>query len=126
MPLLQSDLVEIFNAMAAKKLGEQELQWRDGSAVTVILASEHYPIGSNQQENITGLEKLNTTDDSMIFHAATLNKNGQYYTNGGRVLGATAIGKTLADARSESYRITKKIDWEGVQYRNDIAYQGDC
>lgn len=121
MSLLESDLIDLLEAVADKTLSQQTLQWKNGSAVTVILASENYPEGGTVPRSIQGLEALENQSSSKAFHAATALKGSQFYTNGGRVLGLTATGSTLESARHHSYRMAENIFWEGVQFRRDIA-----
>lgn len=121
MALLKTDLFEIFNSILTKKLEDQEVQWKNGHAVTVILASEHYPNKGSNQAPIDGLENLIETKEAVAFHAATVNKNNRFYTNGGRVLGVTAIGDSLSSAKKLSYQMVEKVFWEGMQFRKDIA-----
>lgn len=124
MMLLDSDLVEIAEAGADKKLGEVDVKWKDEAAATVVLASGGYPQAYEKGFTIQGLEEVQENDRQVVFHAGTKKDQNRYLTTGGRVLGVTCLGATLQDALDNAYEIVEKIHWPGVQYRRDIGFKG--
>ncbi|MFE5320972.1 phosphoribosylamine--glycine ligase [Paenibacillus sp. NPDC056579] len=118
LPRLKTDLVDIFLAAVNGHLEHMDIQWSDEAAVCVILASEGYP-GSYPKG--LPIEGLNEVEGSVVFHAGTALKDGQIVTNGGRVLGITALGKDIADARAKAYADADRIRFQGKHYRTDIA-----
>lgn len=121
MRLLDSDLYDILVACADGTLDPSSVQWKDGFAVTVILASGGYPGGYQKGLPITGIEQAEALDDVVVFHAGTAVKDGQVVTNGGRVLNVTATGATLDEALDKAYSAVKLINFEGMHYRTDIG-----
>lgn len=122
LPLLDSDLLEIALACAEGRLNEVEIRWRDGAAVCVALASAGYPAAPQTGKPIRGLESL--PEEVLCFHAGTKSVDGQIVTVGGRVLGLTAQAATLREAVERVYRAVERIEFEGRQYRRDIAFNG--
>ncbi|ULL13689.1 phosphoribosylamine--glycine ligase [Paenibacillus sp. H1-7] len=118
LPRLKTDLLDIFLAAVNGHLEQMDIQWSDEAAVCVILASEGYP-GSYPKG--LPIEGLNEVQGSVVFHAGTALKDGQIVTNGGRVLGVTALGKDIADARAKAYADADRIRFQGKHYRTDIA-----
>lgn len=121
---LNSDLLEVFLAVCNNQLSEIKLSWSDKRAVCVVMASGGYPGSYKKGEEIFGLEKIDESSkgDSVVFHAGTtLNENKKIVTSGGRVLGVTSLGKTHEEAQKKAYENTKKIKFEGCQYRKDIG-----
>ncbi len=96
--------------------------WKKQSAVCVVMASKGYPEAYPKGDEITGLDL--TQKDTMVFHAGTKKEGNKIFTNGGRVLGVTALGNTLADAISNAYSATEKIHWKNKYYRKDIGKKG--
>jgi phosphoribosylamine--glycine ligase len=123
MRLLDTDLLEIINMSLDKKLNDLEVRWKDDTyACNIVLASGGYPSGYEKGKIITGIAEAEKEEDIIIFHAGTkLNENGELVTNGGRVLGVSAIGKTLEEALAKAYKAIEKISFEGMQYRKDIG-----
>ncbi len=123
MRLLDTDLLEIINMSLDKKLNELEVRWKENTyACNIVLASGGYPGDYEKGKVITGTEEASKMQDIIIFHAGTkLNENGELVTNGGRVLGVSAIGKTLEEALAKAYKAIEKISFEGMQYRKDIG-----
>lgn len=119
LPLLDSDLLEIMNAVVERRLSEQEIAWKEGAAVCVVLASEGYPSAYKKGDPITGLDQLPA--DTIVFHAGTKKENDGFVTNGGRVVGITACGKTLEEAREKAYASVDKVSFDGMQFRTDIS-----
>ncbi|AFC33477.1 PurD [Paenibacillus mucilaginosus 3016] len=118
LPRLQTDLLEIFLATVEGRLEEIDIQWSDEAAVCVILASEGYPGSYPKGLPIEGLESV---QDAIVFHAGTAIKDGAVVTNGGRVLGVTALGRDIAEARSKAYAAADGIHFAGKHNRTDIA-----
>lgn len=118
---LDTDLYKIMDAVVNNRLSEQEIEWSDNRAVTIVLASEGYPGSYPKGREITGLDAADNDDDLVIFHAGTKFDGDKVVTSGGRVLGASAIGKTHEEAREKAYRLAEKIHFEGAHYRKDIG-----
>lgn len=123
MRLLDTDLIEIINMSLDKKLNDLEVRWKDDTyACNIVLASGGYPGDYEKGKVITGIAEAEKEKDIIIFHAGTkLNENGELVTNGGRVLGVSAIGATLEEALVKAYKAIEKISFEGMQYRKDIG-----
>jgi phosphoribosylamine--glycine ligase len=120
MPLLESDLVEIFLDIADGYLNIDEIKWKDKSCVCVVIASRGYPESEEKDRVIEGLDKCDNRD-CMIFHAGTTMKNGKCVTNGGRILGITASDHSLRAAIAKVYECIEIINFDGMQYRHDIG-----
>jgi phosphoribosylamine---glycine ligase len=118
LALLETDLVEICDAMLARSLDKLRIDWQKGSAACVVLASKGYPAKAETGDVISGLDKAKT----LIFHAGTSkNENGDFITAGGRVLGVTATAANLDEALKRAYAAVGEINWNGMQYRRDIG-----
>lgn len=117
--LLETDLLDIIDAVIDGTLDEIELDWKDGSAVCVVMASGGYPQKYESGKLITGLDKVD--EDVVVFHAGTKSGDGGIYTNGGRVLGVTAMGKDISAAREKAYDNVKRIRFDDAFYRKDIG-----
>ncbi len=122
LPLLESDLMELLLAVQREELGRQKATFRDGSAVCVIAASGGYPDAYRKGEVITGLEEVD--EDVLVFHAGTRRDGERIVTDGGRVLGVTATDANLKRAVDRAYRNIRRIHFEGMHYRTDIAERG--
>jgi len=120
MPLLESDLVEIFFACLDGRLDQVPVRWSSDQAVCVVLASGGYPGDYPSGKEITGLEDANRIP-SVVFHAGTKQQGGRLVTAGGRVLAVTATAPTLYRARTQVYAAAGQIHFEGMHYRKDIA-----
>lgn len=119
---LETDIVDICEAMLAGKLGEMNMKWRQGSSACVVLASEGYPGKPRTGDMITGLDTATAVPNVEIFHAGTATQVGdEFFTNGGRVLGVTATGDDLSSALASAYSGVEKISWRGMHYRRDIG-----
>ncbi len=122
LPRLKNDIVEVFEACIDGKLDDVELSFRDESTVCVVLASDGYPVSYKKGYPISGLEWFDGRDDAFCFHAGTaFDADGNIVTNGGRVLGITALGKDIADARKNAYEAAAHVDFENKYSRSDIA-----
>ncbi len=124
LPLLKTDIIDIFTAILEERLDKIKVFWHEESAVCVVVASAGYPDEYEKGKKILGLEQIKKDNEVIVFHAGTVKKNGNYFTAGGRVLGVTATGKDLRDAMRKAYRGVKKISWEGLHYRKDIGMKG--
>jgi phosphoribosylamine--glycine ligase len=118
---LQSDLVELVEAALDGKLDQIQARFDTRASVGVVLAAGGYPANYSKGDEIDGLELGNA--DSKVFHAGTKKIDGKVTTNGGRVLCATALGNTVTEAQQNAYQLAKTISWNGMFYRDDIAYR---
>lgn len=118
---LQTDLVELFEGALNGNLSTFNPQWDPRSALCVVMASGGYPDNYRKGEIIHGLKGLRAHEDLHIFHSGTRLENGQWLTGTGRVLGITALGKDLDEARRRTYEMVSQIEWEGCFYRKDIG-----
>lgn len=126
LPLLDSDLITITEAINKGALDSVVVNWKEKYAACVVMAAEGYPESPVKGDEITGLGE--NSEESFIFHAGTKKDKDKFYTNGGRVLGVTAIASNLRDAVDNAYARVKTIDFRGMQYRKDIgakAFAGD-
>ena len=118
---LENDLVELLEASTSGALGRHELKWRPEASVCVVMASGGYPGNYPKGKIITGLDAANALPNTKVFHAGTALKCGRVVTNGGRVLGVTALGKDLRAAQAAAYAAVECIQYEGAHFRRDIA-----
>ena len=118
---LKSDLLEIMLAVCDGRLDEVTLEWDPRPAVCVVIASGGYPGEYEKGKIITGIADAEKLEDVVVFHAGTAAKNADIVTNGGRVLGVTAMGQTIADAKAKAYEAVDKIKFDGAYCRRDIA-----
>jgi phosphoribosylamine--glycine ligase len=121
MMRLKSDLLPLLVATIDGKLDQVESEWYDEPAVCVVLTSNGYPGVYDKGKEISGLDKLANWRQGFVFHAGTGRENNHWLTTGGRVLGVTARGKSVAEAVKEVYRAVGEISWPGMHYRKDIA-----
>jgi len=125
---MQSDLVEHCLAAINGKLDSQQTSWDSRPAVGIVLAAGGYPNAYNKGDTISGLPELgsgafNVSTSEKIFHAGTQQIDANISTNGGRVLCATAMGNSVLDAQQQAYQLASSISWEGMFFRNDIAWR---
>ena len=119
---LETDIIDIFMAISEQRLSKVNVKWSDEASLCVILASEGYPGKYRKGLPITGLEMVKGLKDVIVFHAGTkFNEEGAIVTSGGRVLGVTALGNDLQEARQKAYSAVGLINFEGMQYRKDIG-----
>jgi phosphoribosylamine--glycine ligase len=122
LPRLQNDIIDVMEACIEGRLGDLDLKFSDEAAVCVVLASDGYPVAYEKGLPITGFEAFDGKDDYFCFHAGTkFNENGTIVTNGGRVLGITALGKDLKEARAKAYEATEWISFANKYMRHDIG-----
>jgi phosphoribosylamine--glycine ligase len=118
---LENDLVELLLASAQGELAQHELKWSSRASVCVVLASEGYPGSSPKGRVIFGLGDVASIPDVRVFHAGTASSGEDIVTNGGRVLGVTAVGNSIAIARARAYGAVNRLYFAGMHYRKDIA-----
>jgi len=121
LPRLENDLVELLDASVNGTLDKIELKWKAAASVCVVMASGGYPGHYQKGKVISGLDVANALPDTKVFHAGTSLKDGQVVTNGGRVLGVTALGRDLKGAQAAAYAAVEKVHFEGAHFRRDIA-----
>jgi phosphoribosylamine--glycine ligase len=121
LPRLGTDLLELVIAAGAEDLAGREIDWSADKAVCVVLASEGYPESSSSGDEISGLD--NIPAGVYIYHAGTEERDGRFYTAGGRVLNVVGTGPTVIEARARAYAAVEQIHFEGMQYRTDIALE---
>jgi len=121
LPLLEGDFLRLLYSAAAGKIDKSAVKYSGGSAVCVVAASKGYPDSYKKGYEITGLQDVGK--DVIIFHAGTMETKGKVVTSGGRVLGVTAVveGNNLKEAKDHAYRAMKKIHFNNIYYRTDIA-----
>jgi phosphoribosylamine--glycine ligase len=120
---LKSDLVPLMEACVDGRLAESDAAWDGRAAACVVLAASGYPGNYEKGKVIRGLEALRGWQNGVVFHAGTARRDDAIVTNGGRVLGVTALGATVRDAVNEAYWAVEQIRWDGIQYRRDIGYR---
>lgn len=121
LPLLDTDLVDIFDAVINEKLSQIDIKWKNASSACVVLASGGYPKKYETGLKITGLNENGQLDDVKIYHAGTTLENNEFYTSGGRVLGVTAVSDTLKSAVDKAYSAVNDIKFDKMHYRKDIG-----
>jgi phosphoribosylamine--glycine ligase len=121
---LENDLVEVLNASVDGTLDKIDLKWKPEASVCVVMASGGYPGKYPKGKIISGLDAANALPGVKVFHAGTALIHDQVVTNGGRVLGVTALGKDLKSAQTAAYEAVDNISFEGAQFRRDIAAKG--
>lgn len=117
LPMLKTDLLDIFEAVTDGRLADIKIEWEEGACVCVVLASGGYPLSYKKGKEI----KIGDVGDVTVVHAGTAVKDGKLVTNGGRVLNIVAKGKAVDEARQKAYNAIKNISWENMQYRKDIG-----
>ena len=121
LPRMKNDIVDVFEACVDGTLDQIDLEFEDNAAVCVVLASDGYPVKYEKGFPIHGLEHFKGCKDKFVFHAGSKLKDGQIVTNGGRVLGVTALGSTLKEARANAYKAVELVDFDNKYYRHDIG-----
>lgn len=121
LPRLKNDIIDVFEACIDGTLDKVDLQFEDNACVCVVLASDGYPVAYEKGKLITGLEKFDGKEDYYCFHAGTKLTDEGIVTNGGRVLGITAKGANVAEARAKAYEATEWVDFENKYMRHDIG-----
>lgn len=121
LPRMENDIIEVMEACIDGTLDQVDLKFSGNAAVCVILASDGYPEKYEKGLEITGLEKFDGETDYYCFHAGTKAENGKFYTNGGRVLGITALGNNLMEAKKKAYDATEWVYFDNKYMRHDIG-----
>lgn len=121
LPRLKTDLITIFEAAVEGNLHEVTLEWDDRTAICVVEASGGYPVAYEKGHEIQGLESQKDKADICVFHAGTRKERDKVLTNGGRVLGITAMGKDMASAREKAYAAIEEVTFKDRHYRKDIG-----
>lgn len=121
LPRMKNDIIDVVNACIDGTLDQVELEFEDNAAVCVILASEGYPVSYEKGFPISGLEEFDKHEGYYCFHAGTKLVDGQFVTNGGRVLGITAKGVDLKEARANAYAATEWVKFDNKYMRHDIG-----
>lgn len=122
LPLIKSDIVDMFLSVVNQSIGSYTLEVRQQSSVCVVMASGGYPDQYEKNKEISGLERI-TDENTLIFHAGTDLINGKVYSSGGRVLGVTSYSEHLPDAIKKAYTAAKQIHFEKAYFRKDIGYR---
>ncbi len=119
LSLLETDLMDILEACVDGTLDQVDVRFRDAASCCLVLASGGYPVAYEKGKEITGLDQVT---DAVVFHAGTKLQEGKFFTNGGRVLGVTAVAPTLREAVDRAYAAAKPISFEKMHFRRDIGY----
>ncbi|MGI5873614.1 MAG: phosphoribosylamine--glycine ligase [Bacillota bacterium] len=121
LPLLDTDIIDIVEAINRGTLDQTKIRWKDGYAVCVVISAKGYPGTPVKGDVISGLEAEAETEDTFVFHAGTKKENGAFVSNGGRVLGVTAFDRDLKTAIEKAYARVRTISFKECHYRNDIG-----
>src|SRR3989344_4902817 len=121
MRLLDTDILDIFDACIDGTLENLKIKWKNNFACNIALVSGGYPGNYERGKIISGIIEAEMQSDIVVFHAGTKQEDGKIITNGGRVLGVSAVGKTLEETLNKAYKAIQKISFEGMQYRKDIG-----
>jgi phosphoribosylamine--glycine ligase len=119
LSLLETDLMDILEACVDGTLDQVDVRFQAASSCCLVLASGGYPVAYEKGKEITGLDQVT---DAVVFHAGTKKQDGKFLTNGGRVLGVTAVAPTLREAVDKAYQQAKPISFEKMHFRKDIGY----
>ena len=125
LPRMENDIIDVIDACIDGKLDGMDLKFSDQAAVCVVLASKGYPVSYEKGFPITGLERFNGKNDYFCFHAGTREQDGKVVTSGGRVLGITALGDNIHEARKKAYEATEWVKFDNKYMRSDIASSAD-
>ena len=123
LPRLKSDLLSLIISSCQNSLNEQNIEWDNRFALTIVMASEGYPDDYKTGYEIKGINEIKKLKDIYIYHAGTKKVNNLIFTNGGRVLNITSLGETVKEANYNALKAINMIDWNGSYYRNDIGWR---
>ena len=123
LPLLETDLVDIMEAVIKGELAQIEIEWKDKKALCVVMASGGYPVEYETGKEITGIKEVERDKDSIVFQAGTRFEKAKLLTAGGRVLAVTALGNSFEEVISKAYAGVGKINFNDLYYRNDIGHK---
>lgn len=121
LPRLETDLVDICEAVIDEKLSDLDIKWKDGAAACVVIASGGYPVAYEKGKEISGLDENGQVEGAVVYHAGTKFENDKFLTNGGRVLGVTAVADNLDTALEKAYNAVSKIKFDDMHFRTDIG-----
>lgn len=121
LPMLKTDIIDIFKAINEESLADLDIQWENGACSCVVMASPGYPGNYPKGIEISGLDQNGQIGSAIVYHAGTADKDGKLVTAGGRVLGVTAKGKDIEEALCKAYSAVEKIKFDGAHYRKDIG-----
>jgi phosphoribosylamine--glycine ligase len=121
LPLLETDLIDIMEAVVEGKLDQIEIKWKDQKALCVVMASGGYPIEYEKGKEITGIREAEAAEEIIVFQAGTRLEGDKLLTDGGRVLAVTALGDSFEEVIEKAYAGVEKINFEDFQIRNDIG-----
>jgi phosphoribosylamine---glycine ligase len=121
LPRLKTDFVDILGAVIGGTLEQQPIEWSEQACACVVMASGGYPGHYEKGIKISGLDENGQVSGATVYHAGTTYQDGQFFTNGGRVLGVAAVGDTLPQALKKAYSAVEKIHFDGAQFRKDIG-----
>ncbi|MDH3973466.1 MAG: phosphoribosylamine--glycine ligase [Deltaproteobacteria bacterium] len=124
MMRMKSDIIPVLEAVVEEKLHTVTMEWEERKTVCIVMAAGGYPGNYEKGKEISGLNSFKDRQDLVVFHAGTSGREGKIVTNGGRVLGVTALGEGLEEAINLAYDAVKSISWEGVYFRKDIGKKG--
>ncbi len=123
LPLLETDLIDIMEAVLNQKLDQIEIKWKDRKALCVVMASGGYPVKYKKGLEITGIKEAEKIEDMIVFQAGTRLEKDRLLTDGGRVLAVTALGNSFKEVIDKAYTGVEKIDFENYHIRNDIGHK---
>lgn len=121
LPLLENDLMDVIDAIIEERLIDLKIEWSEKSAACIVMASGGYPVTYTRGYEIAGIKDANNLPDTFVYHAGTKKTGGKYFTDGGRVLGVTAIGDNLDKALAKAYSAVENISFTDAHYRKDIG-----
>lgn len=121
LPRMKTDILEVMNACIDGTLNEIKIEFDDNAAVCVVLASKGYPLEYEKNKWIEGLEYFDNQNEMFCFHGGTVEQDGKIYSSGGRVVGVTALGTDLKDARTKAYKAVEQVHFENKYFRTDIG-----
>jgi phosphoribosylamine--glycine ligase len=121
MMRLKSELFDVLMAATSGSLDQVELEWDRRTALGVVMAAHGYPLEPRKGDAISGIPK--ETEDAMVFHAGTVQRDGGALTSGGRVLCVTALADSVKAAQQRAYEVAEQIRFDGAQYRRDIGFR---
>jgi phosphoribosylamine--glycine ligase len=118
---MKSDIVPLLHAVVDERLAQKTIEWKSEASVCVVMASRGYPGDYKKDFEINGLKEVEDMDNVFVFHSGTALRNGKYVTDGGRVLGVTALGKGVSNAIDNAYKAVGRIKCDSLYYRTDIG-----
>ena len=123
LPRLKSDIVDILYSCCEEKLGSTNIEWDEKKTICVVLCSKGYPDKFKNNLLIENFEKINLQKNEFIFHAGTIIKNNKIYSNGGRVLNFVSIANNFKNAKDNTIKLIKELNWQNGYYRKDIGFK---